>query len=540
MTDPVEESMAAAHAVETQPLSVKVLLALSLALFPLGLLAAALSISSFDDARRESMVSIERRAEALAGEVDEVLQNEGLVLRALALRLDDEVDEEECAELLTPVARMGPLFASLTRIDEDGRTLCRSDTLPRLSAAEAQRAARLRLTLNGSGSNNLFFDERRENVLFAARSPAADGESDSIVAVMPIERLQERLKTVTRPVGSQLSVQVADVNRRPLAGTAVVASDAGRYGVLTPTRVGGLKVRYEEPLASFGARRIAAIAAPPLMWAAALVIAWLTLQRLVVKPLALMQHGIEKRAAGGDATPLTPLVGDTAEFVAFAHSYDTLSAKQREDRKRREDALAKQQRLVREVHHRVKNNLQIITSLLSIKGRDTRIEGERRAYGMIQMRVEALALVHRWLHADNAIRGVDLAALMHDLLAGLEGSLDTVLGVEAHFSTRLKRLFVSQDSAVPLAFLVTELIAGEAAAVEENASLKADVVLEEAGEDEGYLSIAGDNLSGAQLSGEQKATASARIIQGMTRQLRGDLSFDKEKNAYQLRFPLGS
>ena len=66
-----------------------------------------------------------------------------------------------------------------------------------------------------------------------------------------------------------------------------------------------------------------------------------------------------------------------------------------------QSALHEQKRLTREVHHRVKNNLQIVSSLLSIQGRETANSEVSRAYATVQARVAALAIVHRWMYESE-------------------------------------------------------------------------------------------------------------------------------------------
>ena len=75
-------------------------------------------------------------------------------------------------------------------------------------------------------------------------------------------------------------------------------------------------------------------------------------------------------------------------------------------------AVARQTRLVREVHHRVKNNLQVVASLLNLHSRGSANEEVAAAYASIQRRVDALAVVHRNHYAElEANRGVALKPL---------------------------------------------------------------------------------------------------------------------------------
>ncbi len=117
-----------------------------------------------------------------------------------------------------------------------------------------------------------------------------------------------------------------------------------------------------------------------------------------------------------------------------------------------------QRRLVREVHHRVKNNLQVPASLLNIHGRSADTPEARAAYVGIGRRVGALSIVHRNHFAemeDN--RGVGLRTLLTELAAELRaGAPDSRAAWSS--SSAVEGVFMTQDVAVAVAFLMTEII----------------------------------------------------------------------------------
>ena len=71
--------------------------------------------------------------------------------------------------------------------------------------------------------------------------------------------------------------------------------------------------------------------------------------------------------------------------------------------------------LIRETHHRVKNNLQIVMSLLSLQSNQMKDDAVREALGQAQARIDALALVHRLLHEVEDQTTVDLQRLLGEL-----------------------------------------------------------------------------------------------------------------------------
>src|SRR6185369_16692085 len=87
-----------------------------------------------------------------------------------------------------------------------------------------------------------------------------------------------------------------------------------------------------------------------------------------------------------------------------------------QDRDRRlREALAQKTLLIKETHHRVKNNLQIVMSLLSLQAGQLRDPKAQNALRQAQVRVNALALVHRILHEIEDLGAVDVKRLIEDL-----------------------------------------------------------------------------------------------------------------------------
>ena len=77
---------------------------------------------------------------------------------------------------------------------------------------------------------------------------------------------------------------------------------------------------------------------------------------------------------------------------------------------------------MREIHHRVKNNLQIISSLLSMQQRALTDPAARAAVGDTRQRISALALIYRTLYQSPDIREADLADFLRELTGQLVAS----------------------------------------------------------------------------------------------------------------------
>src|SRR3954468_21156183 len=98
------------------------------------------------------------------------------------------------------------------------------------------------------------------------------------------------------------------------------------------------------------------------------------------------------------------------------------------DRRLREAADVKTT-LIKEIHHRVKNNLQIVMSLLSIQAKQAKDKVSRDALMQAQTRINALALVHRILNELEDQSTLDLKQLLEELahqIAGAMGAGDRI------------------------------------------------------------------------------------------------------------------
>ncbi len=132
-----------------------------------------------------------------------------------------------------------------------------------------------------------------------------------------------------------------------------------------------------------------------------------------------------------------------------------------DDRVRKEVQIAKaleeKEVLLREIHHRVKNNLQVIQSLLSLKRSSVTEPSARDALNETVQRVHAMALVHEKLYQSVQLSDVDLADYLKDLMVQLQHALDTRQRVRICWqTTREVRLDLNRTISVGLMF--TELV----------------------------------------------------------------------------------
>jgi len=159
----------------------------------------------------------------------------------------------------------------------------------------------------------------------------------------------------------------------------------------------------------------------------------------------------------GDLEARADLAGAPEELTLLGATLAGLAARVQRREAELRDALAQHKTMLREVHHRVKNNLQTVTSLLNIHAKGPRAAPARAVFAEVQVRINALALVHRHLYESDDMRVVAL----RPFLASLCRLVQDGTGVPARqvaMAIAIDDVSVAGDIAVPIALLVTEVL----------------------------------------------------------------------------------
>ena len=201
-----------------------------------------------------------------------------------------------------------------------------------------------------------------------------------------------------------------------------------------------------------------ALILPLGMWLASIVAAYFGMHRLVIRHVRQLRRWMREHTAGREDFSDARLENAPAELEEVAEAFRNMTALLSAQSRDREQDLKEKTTLLREVHHRVKNNLQLISSVLNMQGRAASSREARSALSAVQDRVMALATVHRHLY-----KAQNLSMLRTDeLLDGIIGQLivvekDGAIGTRIQVSTHFQSLEVSPDQSVPLSLLATEV-----------------------------------------------------------------------------------
>lgn len=122
-----------------------------------------------------------------------------------------------------------------------------------------------------------------------------------------------------------------------------------------------------------------------------------------------------------------------------------------------EESIREKDALLREIHHRVKNNLQVMSSLLGLQSRRVSNAKTRRAIEDSQGRIHSMALIHELLCRNPVFSGIDTAEYTRQLI-DYRTREQAVDARHIQLDTELERIPLDLDSAVPYGLIFNELL----------------------------------------------------------------------------------
>jgi two-component sensor histidine kinase len=268
---------------------------------------------------------------------------------------------------------------------------------------------------------------------------------------------------------------------------------------------------------------------PILAWLFGFIAIWLATEKLILTHIRRLRRAA-RRFANGDQESR---VGDMGQPPQSIESLGSTFDKMADEITTREaalvDSLDEKEILLREIHHRVKNNLQIIISLLNMQERKLTDPKGLAAVRETRNRINAISLVHRGLYESADLRYVDMLIFIRRLAQELGTALgchqnNIKISVESNCSS------YEADTAIPVALFIVEAIVNAAkhGAAEGGAI---DVAITETnGEVCVSVSDSGDGFSEADVS----LGTGSKLMRGFARQLGGRLERKTAQSGHSL------
>ncbi len=478
---------------------------LSVAMLPIGLISIFQTYRAMDEARSLSESALLGRTAEAAAVQRQMIQNAFAVADVLGLAVIKARDGgDECSQLFTEYVKLSPDIVFAGFVGVDGRLGCGSSMVgadigssPVLQRALADPRPTVDVSPTGrvSGLPVLIvlqpvFKETRlmgfvvlstPNRVIAEHDGALPADAEMTLArggAQPIEHGGESRPVALAIFNHEGQILAADMSPEAVAAllpSGVALRDlvgdpamsfsarnrAGQVRVfavspIVPDRVYAIgSWQPESTLIHSSGGAALAMLFPAMMWLTGLAVAYFAVHRLAIRHVRSIARRMRAFAGGERRAEPLELTDAPQELRAAADSFNARVEIVTRQETAREEALHEKTVLLKEVHHRVKNNLQLIASIINMQIRTARTPEAQRLLRRIQERVIGLATVHRRLYTSptlSSVRADSLISELVDRLTAMSAPPDAGIRVE----TDLEAIELYPDQALPLSLLVAE------------------------------------------------------------------------------------
>jgi len=196
---------------------------------------------------------------------------------------------------------------------------------------------------------------------------------------------------------------------------------------------------------------------PALIWLAGLGMSIWAAELLVGRHVRTLNRAIAQFARGDRKRPDPSLPSAPLELREMAEAYSIMTDDIMRNEASLEDEVHQKEVLLREVHHRVKNNLQLIASIMNMQIRQAASPEAKGLLKGLQDRVMSLATIHRGLYQTNGLSEIHAQQLLSDITRQTV-KLATGPGQKVDVTTDFADFRLTPDQAVPLSLLLTEAL----------------------------------------------------------------------------------
>ncbi|WP_149302927.1 sensor histidine kinase [Pareuzebyella sediminis] len=197
-----------------------------------------------------------------------------------------------------------------------------------------------------------------------------------------------------------------------------------------------------------------------------------------------------------------------------------------------ENSLVEKDSLLKEIHHRVKNNLQMVSSLLSLQTKNTRSKAAIEALEEGKSRVKAMALIHQKLYQNEDLSVIEMQSYIESLINSVQ-SVYKKGGHNINITIDAEGVELDIDRAIPFGLMLNELVSNsfKYAFPDDDENGKIYIHIRKNGENEGYFEYS-DNGIGLPEDSEERAKSSMgiRLMNRLANQLQTTLNIDRSSD----------
>ncbi|MFZ4621236.1 MAG: histidine kinase dimerization/phosphoacceptor domain -containing protein [Bacteroidota bacterium] len=232
---------------------------------------------------------------------------------------------------------------------------------------------------------------------------------------------------------------------------------------------------------------------------------------------------------------VTNLLGNSAvhAFVAnFRNVTDRINAEERQ-----KQSLHEKEILLKEVHHRVKNNMQVISSLLNLQSSSLKDERTLSMFRESQNRVKSMALIHEILYRSQDIASVNFSLYVKQMTASLQKSFGT-RARDISVKVKIPNVVLEIDEAIPCGLIVNELVSNSikyAFPKRRNGEITVELKKKK---NRFVLSVRDNGVGLPKKAGESQSLG-LTLVRALSEQLKGELTITVDRGTtFTVEFPI--
>jgi two-component sensor histidine kinase len=455
-------------------------LALALALMPILALGVVQAVSEFHHDSHMRRVLLTQAASRSATVAQDRINGAVALLQSLT----PQAVGSDCNPRMAAILKEMNGYGNIVRLDSNGRLKCAAASVP-VNANRAKLPWFVSLKAGSRIALARALKAPEPALIAAVRAQRPDSGFDgAMVALLKLASIRPNLSDPTLPTNTAATVITAQgdvlAQTDPRAYAALPrdwlqrASQAGGLFYSAKDRSGAMRDFASAPLLNkdvfvvlsapapgmfYWARSnpFSSIVYPLLAWIAAWAAVWIVTERVVIRWLAYLDRIAAIYAKGRFSVRPVQAENAPAEIRALALTLDAMAEGIVARDLSLRESLAQKDAMMREIHHRVKNNLQVITSLLNMQQRALKDPAARVAMSDTRQRITALALIYRALYQSPDLRRVDVRQFLEELIAQLtsgEGGRPSQIRTEL----QADELEIDPDKLAPLALFAVEAI----------------------------------------------------------------------------------
>jgi len=220
------------------------------------------------------------------------------------------------------------------------------------------------------------------------------------------------------------------------------------------------------------------------------------------------------------------------------HIYRDITERKQNDESIK-NALLEKEMLLKEIHHRVKNNLQIVSSLLYLQTKSLKDKNIINIFLESQNRVKSIALIHEKLYQSTNLSRIDFERYLRVFIPHLFQTFGKTDG-NVSYKIKASNIFLSTDTAIPCGLIVNEIVTNSlkyAFSNETNGEISIELIYHN---NNNVTMIIKDDGSGIpeNISFSNAKTLGLQIISILVKQLSGTVEINNQKGTtYKITFP---